>query len=83
VAIGQGVTGKNTPWGDSGGSYGAGTLNSPIVTQPANAMNTGPAWNTTIVIQGNLIGEDKWVEDNLIPAINQAGSRNVKIQYAT
>jgi hypothetical protein len=60
---------------------GAGTSNSPIVTQPTSAAATQQQGNVTINISGHVIGEDKWVEENLIPAISQAGTRGVTIQY--
>lgn len=60
------------------GGTGAGTQTSPAVVQPTDISNSQQQ-SININIQGNLIGEDAWVENNLIPAINRAGNRNVTI----
>jgi hypothetical protein len=67
--------GASTP----GGGYGGGTLSSPIVTQPVSTPSESQG-NITIVLKGLPMG--KWVEEELVPEINRAGSRNVKIEYA-
>lgn len=66
--------------GASSGATSPGGTYNPVVTQPsgASAQQQG---NVTIQIAGNVIGEDRWVEENLVPALNQAGSRGVTIQY--
>ncbi len=57
---------------------GGGTNTSPIVTQP---MQSGDRpMELTVVIQGPIIGEDAWVENNLIPTINRAVGRGVTIK---
>lgn len=46
------------------------------VTQPVSAAQTaGP--QVTIVVQGNVIGHDEWVENNLAPTIRELVGRNV------
>ena len=62
--------------GMSGGS-GGGTYSSPMVTQPVT--NTQQQGNITIVLKG--IPNGKYIEEELIPGLNAAGSRNVRIEY--
>lgn len=63
--------------GSPSGSYGGGTTTSPIVTQPVeNTTNTNKQ-TITINIQGNVIGQEKWVEDQLAPTIRNLVGRNV------
>ena len=65
--------------GGGGGGYGGGTPSSPIVTQPAaSSVSSGQA--ITVQIMGNVIGEDKWVEEKLVPALRDLQSRNVTLQ---
>lgn len=59
---------------------GMGTYGAPYVTQPSQQQPQQQA--LTIVVQGNVIGEEAWVENNLIPAINAAYSRNVTLEFA-
>lgn len=77
---------KATPeGGGSGGgngvpSYSAGSYNSSgMVTQP-NYNQPQQMGNTTIVFQGNVMDE-QYVEERLVPLINSAGTRNVRIEY--
>lgn len=65
--------------GGGGGNYGGGTPGSPIVTQPLPQQQQQPQ-EMTIVIKG--IVDDAFVEQTLIPKLNDAGSRNVRIEYA-
>jgi len=65
--------------GAGSASYGAGTPTSPIVTQPS-FNQTQSQGNTTIIVQGNVM-EDAYVENHLIPLINSAGTRQVRIEY--
>jgi hypothetical protein len=51
------------------------TGNGPVVQPSSGQQDNGRA--ITIQIQGNVIGEDKWVEENLLPAIRRASGRNV------
>lgn len=59
--------------------HGNGTY-SPVVEQPTGGASQQQG-GVTVQIMGNVIGEDRWVEENLVPALNQAGSRGVTIQY--
>lgn len=77
VAIGQGVSGNGAPW--SGSASPSGNSSSPVVTQPL--PQTQQQGNMTVNIHGPIIGEDRWVEENLVPALNAAGSRSIKIEY--
>lgn len=66
----------------SGGGNGAasGTYANPaVVTQPTSSVPTQQQGSFVVNIHGNIIGEDKWVEENLIPAIRAAGTRNITI----
>jgi tape measure domain-containing protein len=67
----------------SGGSAGnvtaPGGMYNPVVTQPTTTTAAQQQGHVTVQIMGNLIGEDKWVEESLIPAIKSAGSRGVTL----
>lgn len=63
--------------GGGGGGYGGGTYSSPMVTQPVT--NTQQQGNVTIVLKG--IPNGKYIEEELIPGLNAAGTRNVRIEY--
>ncbi len=60
------------------GGYGGGTPSSPIVTQPLGNQQTIQQ-DLTIRIHG--VVDDAFIEDTLIPRINDAGTRNVRIEY--
>jgi len=64
--------------GAGSASYGSGTPTSPVVTQPMGGQ-TQAQGGLTVNIQGNVIGEDSWVENNLIPSLNNALGRNVTL----
>lgn len=67
----------------SGGSLGGGasapsmSATPAAVTQPVGASAGGSG--VTIVLKG--VPMAKWIEEELIPEINQAGTRNVRIEY--
>jgi hypothetical protein len=51
---------------------------SPVVTQPVNSANNGGDLNVSIHVQGNVVSEDRWIEERLAPAIKDlAVNRNV------
>lgn len=60
----------------SGGGVGGGSYNSQPVTQPMSSQQQ-PGQQITIQINGNVIGQDKWVEEELAPAIRSLVGRNV------
>ena len=70
--LGAGPQGGATRIGQGGG-----TDTSPIVTQP---LSTPAQSSITVHIAGNLIGQDKWVEEELVPALRDLQSRNVTLQ---
>jgi hypothetical protein len=68
-----------------GGAPGYGDASSQAVTQPA-AAQTQQQGNVTIQFMGSMYGVDrqllaKWSEEELIPILNQAGTRGVTIEY--
>lgn len=65
--------------GGGGGGYGGGTPSSPIVTQPAGGSQIPTGQSITVQIMGNVIGQDKWVEEELVPALRNLGNRNITI----
>lgn len=73
----QTVTG---PSGGGAGSanYGGGTPTSPVVTQP-QFQQSQQQGDITIVLKG--IPNGKYIEEELIPGLNEAGSRNIRIEY--
>ena len=65
-------------------STGGGTAASPIVTQPQYGTSTGNALNITVRIDGNVISDDRWVEERLAPTIRDlAVNRNVSFGFQT
>lgn len=77
----QGLVGGG---GGSGGGpgYGGGTPSSPVVTQPMSNQQQTPQ-SLTIVIQGNVIGQERWVEEQLAPTIRELSGRNVNFGFTT
>lgn len=67
--------------GVAAGGYGGGTVNSPIVTTPTDQER--PPQSITLVVEGNIIGEDQWVEDRLIPALREMNTRNIELTVAS
>lgn len=61
-----------------GGSASGGYSSSNVVTQPVGGQ-TQAQGNVTVQIQGNVIGDDSWVQNNFIPALNDALGRNVTV----
>lgn len=59
-------------------SAGGGGSSSSFVKQPTGgtARQSG---NVTVQVMGNVIGEDAWVQNNLIPSINDAVGRGVTL----
>jgi hypothetical protein len=80
--------------GGSGGGYAGGGVSdlsgynpsSQVVTQPQSNVQAQQQGNVTIQI-GSVYGDkaqlSKWAEEELIPVINEAGTRSVRINYAT
>lgn len=65
---------------DSGGGGSLSPFASPIVTQPSTQAPAAPAGpSITVQIMGNVIGQDKWVEEELVPALRNLGNRNITI----
>jgi len=58
-----------------GGASGAGTYASPIVTQPSTSNNDMLPGNITIHIDGNVISDDRWIEERLAPTIRELVTR--------
>jgi len=53
---------------------------SPVVTTPdASGADTGQEQQLTVILKGAVT--DAYIEEDLIPMINEAGKRNVKIVY--
>lgn len=72
------IASQSPEGGGATGSFGGGTPTSPIVTQPLGSGQQQPVTNITIEIQGNMISDDKWVEDKLAPLMRDlAVNRNV------
>lgn len=61
----------------TGFGYGGGTPSSPIATQPT--FQQQPDQSVTIVLRAIPTG--KYVEEEIIPMINEAGRRDVRIEY--
>lgn len=72
--LGAGQQGGGTNIGQGGG-----TSTSPIVTQPAGGSQIPTGQSINVQIMGNVIGQDKWVEEELVPALRNLGSRNITI----
>ena len=68
--------------GISGGSGGGTSFSDPsssqFVTQPQGGQNRQEG-AIVVNITGNVIGEQSWVENNLIPSINDAAGRGTTI----
>lgn len=65
-------------------STGGGTAASPVVTQPQYGTSTGSALNITVQIEGNVISDDRWIEERLAPTIRDlATNRNVSFGFQT
>lgn len=62
-----------------GSSSGGGTFSSPVVTQPAGQQTQQAQQSITVVIEGNVIGEQDHVDNVIIPAINDAISRKITL----
>jgi NTP pyrophosphatase (non-canonical NTP hydrolase) len=58
-----------------GGSYSSGSYGSTPVTQSVSNATPAPS-QVTVQILGDIIGEETWVQNKLIPAINDALNRN-------
>jgi hypothetical protein len=57
-----------------------GASTTPVVTQPTPGQETQrAAQQVTVVINGNLIGQDEWVQHSLIPEIQSALDRGATI----
>jgi hypothetical protein len=66
-------------FGGGTGGYGGGTPGSPIITQPAGSTQQGPQ-EITVRFIGKVT--DAWVEDEVIPGLNVAYSRHVRMEFA-
>jgi hypothetical protein len=62
------------------GGYGGGTPDSPIVTQPSSSQQTS-SQSITVVIQGNVLGEEKYIEERFAPLMRELASRNVDFGF--
>jgi tape measure domain-containing protein len=79
---------SQSPGGPAGGvsgvagsaSSGLGTPTSPVVTQPLGST-AGAVPSIHIEIHGNVIGEDRWVEERLAPTIRELSGRNVSFGF--
>ncbi|HEY5595297.1 MAG TPA: hypothetical protein VIL61_09120 [Nitrospiria bacterium] len=75
--------------GGGGGIGGGGGGGIPVSFQPGPGVSAGslaqnnppPPLNVTIIIQGNLVGNEEYIHENLIPAIEEA-SRNERSNLA-
>lgn len=66
-----------------GGTYGSGTPSGPVVTQPQSSQQQNTT-NLTIQIQGNMVSDERWVEEKLAPLIrDMAVNRNVNFGMIT
>jgi hypothetical protein len=67
---------ENGASGNAAG-YGAGTPGSPVVTQPSS-QSQKPSLIVNVKIEGNVMSDDRWVEERLAPTIRDlALNRNV------
>ena len=73
IAQAASVAGASSGSSSSGGSFGGGQI-----TQPVEAIQA-PQKSIVVQVVGNVIGEDAWVENNLVPALNAAMDRNVTL----
>ena len=62
--------------GGSGSQYGG--PSSSFVQQPKGGQNR-QGGSITVQVMGNIIGEQSWVDNNLIPSLNDALGRNVSL----
>lgn len=74
---GSGTQGAGGSFGGGTGGYGGGTPNSPVVVQPSSQQQTQQ--DITIRLIGGV--SDAYVENEIIPRINSATSRNVRIEF--
>lgn len=83
-ALGEaGATSIETGRSGNAAGYGAGTASSPVITQPLGQQQQ-PGLNITVQIQGNVISDDRWIEERLAPTIKDlALNRNVSFGFAT
>ena len=70
--------GSSMSSGGGGGDSSPNYPSSQVVQQPTGGTNRGQG-SVTVQIMGNVIGEQEWVEKNLIPSINDAVGRNVTL----
>lgn len=78
TGISQGF-GIGSGGGISSGGYGSGTPTSPVVTQPLGSQPQAIP-NITVIIKGKPT--DQWVEDVLVPELNDAYGRGIKLDFA-
>ena len=74
--------GSSMSSGGGGGDSSPNYPSSQVVQQPTGGTNRGQG-SVTVQIMGNVIGEQEWVEKNLIPSINDAVGRNVTLNLGT
>lgn len=60
----------------AGAGAGAGPITTPTFTEPTQQQ---PQQGVTLVVHGNIVGEDAWVEDNLIPLLQNFNTRNIDV----
>ena len=87
AALAQGLAAVARISATSFGGGGGGGI--PVSFQPGPGVSAGslaqnnppPPLNVTIIIQGNLVGNEEYIHENLIPAIEEA-SRNERSNLA-
>lgn len=80
----QTLTGPTGGGGASTASSGAGTPTNPVVAQPQYGSNAGSSLSVTVLVEGNVYQEDRWIEERLAPAIKDfAVNRNVDFGLMT
>ena len=62
----------------SSGPGASGDPSSNMVSQPTGGINRGQG-GVTVNVTGTIIGEDAWVQNNLIPTLNDALGRGVTL----
>jgi hypothetical protein len=68
---------------NAGASTGTSSASSAVVAQPAS-NSAASNLSVTVQVQGNVISDDRWVEERLAPAIRDlALNRNVSFGFAT
>lgn len=83
---------QGNPYQDSnqvftqGGEYvvnrDATARNAALLESINNGVNPGGAGSVVVNINGNVLGEDRWVRDRLLPEINRAVREGHTIAYA-